>query len=190
MNDDSTVPDAPEPEPEMTPTEIEAAVARNPESSIPPHYPVVSLLLIDGDNDPHVPPDVHPTRHTLVRVFLRPGAKMPRTLEKKLSHLPHCTTVVSPRGGANAADFVMSLHAGMLHSILPSHIHFLMVTNDATLQAMAAELQRLGRVASIWTSHPDAEAMSLEARSEETFEEPKPARGRSRGGRSRGGRSS
>jgi hypothetical protein len=133
---------------------------------------------------------VHPTRHTLVRVFLRPGAKMPRTLEKKLSHLPHCTTVVSPRGGANAADFVMSLHAGMLHAILPQHIHFLMVTNDATLQAMAAELQRLGRVASIWTSHPDAEQMSVEARSEETFEEPKAARSRSRGGRSRGGRSS
>ena len=176
--------------PELTPAELEAATAKNPDSSIPPRYPVDSVLLIDGDNDPHVPPDVHPTRHTLVRVFLRPGAKMPRTLEKKLSHLPHCTTVVSPRGGANAADFVMSLHAGMLHAILPQHIHFLMVTNDATLQAMAAELQRLGRVASIWTSHPDAEQMSVEARSEETFEEPKAARSRSRGGRSRGGRSS
>jgi hypothetical protein len=79
----------------------------------------------------------------------------------------------------------------MLHAILPQHIHFLMVTNDATLQAMAAELQRLGRVATIWTSHPDAMGMSLEARSEsgESFEEPKP-RSRSRGGRSRGGRSS
>jgi hypothetical protein len=65
-----------------------------------------------------------------------------------------------------------------------------MVTNDATLQAMAAELQRLGRVATIWTSHPDAAGMSAEARDagEETFEEPKP-RSRSRGGRSRGGRS-
>lgn len=179
--------------PELTPAELAAAVAKNPDSSIPPRYPVDSVLLIDGDNDPHVPPDVHPTRHTLVRVFLRPGAKMPRTLEKKLSHLPHCTTVVSPRGGANAADFVMSLHAGMLHAILPQHVHFLMVTNDATLQAMAAELQRLGRVASIWTSHPDAAGMSAEARGEETFEEPverKPARSRSRGGRSRGGRSS
>ena len=193
MNDDSTAEkaeNAPESYPEMSSAELEAATAKNPDSSIPPRYPVDSVLLIDGDNDPHVPPDVHPTRHTLVRVFLRPGAKMPRTLEKKLSHLPHCTTVVSPRGGANAADFVMSLHAGMLHSILPQHIHFLMVTNDATLQAMAAELQRLGRVATIWTSHPDAEAMSLEARSEETFEEPKPSRSRSRGGRSRGGRSS
>ena len=144
------------------------------------------VLLIDGDNDPHVPPDVHPTRHTLVRVFLRPGATMPRTLDKKLSHLPHCASVVSPRGGANAADFVMSLHAGMLHATLPHHIQFLMVTNDATLSAMAAELQRLGRVASIWTSHPDAEEMSKEARKEAS--EPKPRRGRGRGGRSGGGR--
>lgn len=183
MNDENT------PQPELSQAEIDAAAAHNPDDSIPPRFPVDSVLLIDGDNDPHVPPDVRPTRHTLVRVFLRPGAKMPRTLEKKLSHLPHCTTVVSPRGGANAADFVMSLHAGMLHAILPQHIHFLMVTNDATLQAMAAELQRLGRVATIWTSHPDAAVMSEEARSEETFEEPKP-RSRGRGGRSRGGRSS
>ena len=193
MKDDSTAEMADnEPEHEMSAAEIAEAVLKNPDSSIPPRYPVDSVLLIDGDNDPHVPPDVHPTRHTLVRVFLRPGAKMPRTLEKKLSHLPHCTTVVSPRGGANAADFVMSLHAGMLHAILPQHIHFLMVTNDATLQAMAAELQRLGRVASIWTSHPDAEAMSAEARGDESYEDSgaKPARSRSRGGRSRGGRSS
>ncbi|MFI5347413.1 MAG: hypothetical protein ACHQ51_13650 [Elusimicrobiota bacterium] len=201
MNDTHTAEpaDKNETEPELSAAEIAAATAKNPDSSIPPRYPVDSVLLIDGDNDPHVPPDVHPTRHTLVRVFLRPGAKMPRTLEKKLSHLPHCTTVVSPRGGANAADFVMSLHAGMLHSILPQHIHFLMVTNDATLQAMAAELQRLGRVATIWTSHPDAEQMSAEARGDESYEDSgaKPARsrsrsrgGRSRGGRSRGGRSS
>lgn len=189
MNDENT------PQTELSQAEIDAATAGNPDDSIPPRFPVDSVLLIDGDNDPHVPPDVRPTRHTLVRVFLRPGAKMPRTLEKKLSHLPHCTTVVSPRGGANAADFVMSLHAGMLHAILPQHIHFLMVTNDATLQAMAAELQRLGRVATIWTSHPDAAVMSEETRSDsaETFEEPRArSRGRSRGGRSRsgGGRSS
>jgi hypothetical protein len=194
MKDESTAEKAENaPEPVLSQAEIDAAAANNPDDSIPPRFPVDSVLLIDGDNDPHVPPDVHPSRHTLVRVFLRPGAEMPRTLEKKLSHLPHCTTVVSPRGGANAADFVMSLHAGMLHAILPQHIHFLMVTNDATLQAMAAELQRLGRVATIWTSHPDAMGMSIEARSEsessETFEEPK-ARSRSRGGRSRGGRSS
>jgi len=190
MNDDSTADMAEnEPQNELSRAELEAATAGNPDDSIPPRFPVDSVLLIDGDNDPHVPPDVRPTRHTLVRVFLRPGAKMPRTLEKKLSHLPHCTTVVSPRGGANAADFVMSLHAGMLHAILPQHIHFLMVTNDATLQAMAAELQRLGRVATIWTSHPDAAVMAEEARSDssETFEEPRP-RSRSRGGRSRGGR--
>lgn len=193
MNDDMTAapaePTHEEAAPEYNEAELAALTAKNPDSSIPPRYPVDSVLLIDGDNDPHVPPDVHPTRHTLVRVFLRPGAKMPRTLEKKLSHLPHCTTVVSPRGGANAADFVMSLHAGMLHSILPQHIHFLMVTNDATLQAMAAELQRLGRVASIWTSHPDAAVMSEEAREDSSFEETKSTRSRSRGGRSRGGRS-
>jgi len=147
-----------------------------------------SVLLIDGDNDPHVPPDVHPTRFTLVRVFLRPGAQMPRTLEKKLSHLPHCATVVSPKGGANAADFVMSLHAGMLHATLPHHVPFLMVTNDATLAAMTAELQRLGRIATIWTSHPDAAAMSAEAR-EDSADEPKARRSRSRGGRSRSGSS-
>jgi hypothetical protein len=166
-----------------------AAMAGNPDSSIPPRFPIDSVLLIDGDNDPHVPSDVNPTRHTLVRVFLRPGAKMPRTLEKKLGHLPHCATVVSPIGGANAADFVMSLHAGMLHAILPQHIHFLMVTNDATLQAMAAELQRLGRVASLWTSHPDPATVSQEAREDAAADEPRP---RSRGGRSRsrGGRTS
>src|ERR1700756_2533056 len=141
MKDDSTADTAEKtPQPELSQADIDAAPATTPYDSIPPRFPVDSVLLIDGDNDPHVPPDVHPTRHTLVRVFLRPGAKMPRTLEKKLGQLPHCTTVVSPRGGANAADFVMSLHAGMLHAILPQHIHFLMVTNDATLQAMAAEL--------------------------------------------------
>lgn len=167
--------------------ETASMIASNPSAPLPAQTPLDSVLLIDGDNDPHVPPDVRPTRFTLVRVFLRPGAKMPRTLEKKLSHLPHCATVVSPKGGANAADFVMSLHAGMLHATLPHHIPFLMVTNDATLAAMTAELQRLGRVATIWTSHPDAAAMSAEARGEETDDEPKPRRGR--GGRSRGGRS-
>lgn len=174
---------------ELTAAEISSAIATNPDSSIVPEYPIKNVLLIDGDNDPHVPPDAGVTRWTLVRVFLRPGAKMPRTLEKKLGHLPNCATVVSPKGGANAADFVMSLHAGMLHATLPHHIPFLMVTNDATLSAMAAELQRLGRIATIWTSHPDANVMSEEARSED---EEKPARsrgGRSRGGRSRGGRS-
>lgn len=170
-----------------SPEELAAALAGNPDSSLPPRYPLDSVLLIDGDNDPHVPPDVTPTRYTLVRVFLRPGATMPRTLEKKLARLPHCATVVSPRGGANAADFVMSLHAGMLHATLPHHIPFMMVTNDATLAAMAAELQRLGRVASLWTSHPDPEDVSLAAR--EDAESERPARSRGGRSRSRGGRS-
>ena len=68
------------PQPELSQAEIDAMTAGNPDDSIPPRFPVDSVLLIDGDNDPHVPPDVRPTRHTLVRVFLRPGAKMPRTL--------------------------------------------------------------------------------------------------------------
>lgn len=190
MNDTYTG-DAPEgaepPQPVLTPDELAQATAANPDDAVAPRHPIEHVLLIDGDNDPHVPTDVRPTRHWLVRVFLRPGAKMPRTLEKKLGHLPHCATVVSPKGGANAADFVMSLHAGMLHAVLPQHVPFLMVTNDATLQAMAAELQRLGRIASLWTSHPDAAQMS-QAAQDEADEEPR-TRPRSRGGRSRGGRS-
>lgn len=185
----SPAPEPSETQPALSAAELAEATAANPDSSQPPRHPIEHVLLIDGDNDPHVPTDVKPNRHWLVRVFLRPGAKMPRTLEKKLGHLPHCATVVSPKGGANAADFVMSLHAGMLHSVLPSHIPFLMVTNDATLQAMAAELQRLGRIASLWTSHPDAAIMSAEA-TEDGADEPRPrSRSRSRGGRSRGGRS-
>jgi hypothetical protein len=172
----------------LSETEIAEAIKGNPDDSLPPRHPVESVLLIDGDNDPHVPPDVKPNRHMLVRVFLRPGAKMPRTLEKKLSHLPHCATVVSPRGGANAADFVMSLHAGMLHAILPQHIPFLMVTNDATLQAMSAELQRLGRIATIWTSHPDNAAIAAEDAAAAEPDEPKRARSRGGRSRSRGGR--
>lgn len=117
--------------------------------------PVDSVLLIDGDNDPHFPPDFPITVHTLVRVFLRPGAKMPRTLERKFAGLPMCVPVVSPQGGANAADFVMSLHAGLLHATLPLQLPFMMVTNDQTLAAMCQELQRLGRQASLWTSHPE-----------------------------------
>ena len=163
MNDENTD-KTPGAEPQFSAGEIAAAIAANPSTPTIVQSMHDSVLLIDGDNDPHVPPDVHPTRFTLVRVFLRPGAQMPRTLEKKLSHLPHCATVVSPKGGANAADFVMSLHAGMLHATLPHHVPFLMVTNDATLAAMTAELQRLGRIATIWTSHPDATAMSAEAR--------------------------
>jgi hypothetical protein len=161
-----------------------------PEAYTAPRSPIENVLLIDGDNDPHVPPDARVTRATLVRVFLRPGALLPRNLEKPLARLPNFCTVTSPKGGANAADFVMSLHAGMLHAVLPASIPFLMVTNDATLSAMAAELQRLGRVASIWTSHPDAESMSAEATGRYESDGTKPARNnRGRGGRSRGGRS-
>ena len=159
-----------------------------PEAYTAPRSPIENVLLIDGDNDPHVPPDARVTRSTLVRVFLRPGALLPRNLEKPLARLPNFCTVTSPKGGANAADFVMSLHAGMLHAVLPQSVPFLMVTNDATLAAMTAELQRLGRVASIWTSHPDAAVMSEEATGGYESAGTKPARNnRNRGGRSRGG---
>ncbi|MBI4061745.1 MAG: hypothetical protein HY403_09970 [Elusimicrobia bacterium] len=167
---------------------LSAAPYADPEAYTAPRSPIENVLLIDGDNDPHVPPDARVTRATLVRVFLRPGALLPRNLEKPLARLPNFCTVTSPKGGANAADFVMSLHAGMLHAVLPSSVPFLMVTNDATLSAMAAELQRLGRVAAIWTSHPDAAAMSEEATGRYESAGTKPARNsRGRGGRSRGG---
>ncbi|MBI2387504.1 MAG: hypothetical protein HYV14_16060 [Elusimicrobia bacterium] len=156
-----------------------------------PRSPIENVLLIDGDNDPHVPPDARVTRHTLVRVFLRPGALLPRNLEKPLARLPNFCTVTSPKGGANAADFVMSLHAGMLHAVLPQHVPFLMVTNDATLTAMTAELQRLGRMATVWTSHRDMEAELKEIEGTGTYESAgttKAKNNRRRGGRSRGGR--
>ena len=163
-----------------------------PEAYTVPRSPIDSVLLIDGDNDPHVPPDARVTRSTLVRVFLRPGALLPRNLEKPLARLPNFCTVTSPKGGANAADFVMSLHAGMLHAVLPQSVPFLMVTNDATLAAMTAELQRLGRVATIWTSHRDMEAELVAAEtpgtgSYESEGTTKAKNSRRRGGRSRGG---
>ena len=127
----------------------------NEENQKKEHVLVDSVLLIDGDNDPHLPADFPLTRSTLVRVFLRPEAKMPRPLERRLSELPMCITVASPKGGSNAADFVMSLHAGMLHATLPLHIVFTLVTADKSLSAMAAELQRIGRQAVLWTSHPE-----------------------------------
>ncbi len=128
---------------------------------LPPHEPpkehalVDSVLLIDGDNDPHFPADFQITPRTLVRVFLRPQAKMPRGLERKLGALPLCVSVSSPKGGANAADFVMSLHAGILHATLPLHIPFTVVTHDKSLAVMCQEFQRIGRQAVIWTSHPE-----------------------------------
>ncbi len=166
-----------------------------PEAYSQPRSPIENVLLIDGDNDPHVPPDANITRHTLVRVFLRPGALLPRNLEKPLARLPNFCTVTSPKGGANAADFVMSLHAGMLHAVLPQSVPFLMVTNDATLTAMTAELQRLGRVATVWTSHRDLETELNEAESDATgsYESAGTTKAKNHrrrgGGRSRGGRS-
>ena len=160
---DSTAEDLAEISPlgtDEAPPVLNTTPCADPEAYCVPRSPIENVLLIDGDNDPHVPPDARVTRATLVRVFLRPGALLPRNLEKPLAHLPNFCTVTSPKGGANAADFVMSLHAGMLHAVLPSHVPFLMVTNDATLSAMAAELQRLGRVATIWTSNSDAATMS------------------------------
>jgi hypothetical protein len=136
---------------------------------------VDSVLLIDGDNDPHLPPEFVITQHTLARVFLRPQAKMPRGLERKLGHLPQCVAVVSPKGGANAADFVMSLHAGMLHAVLPMNIPFTLVTNDKSLAAMVQELQRIGRQALLWTSHPENRGAAAS--------EPAVSRGRSGRGR-------
>ncbi len=185
----------------------QSASADAAEAAYQPRSPVDAVLLIDGDNDPHVPPDFKLTRWTLVRVFLRPGALLPRGLEKPLARLPNFSTVVSPKGGANAADFVMSLHAGMLHAVIPHHVPFTMVTNDATLAAMCTELQRLGRLATIWTSHKDLEEIETEAGTYETAGTPRARNrrggrsrsgaaaaprtggGRSRGGRSRGGRS-
>lgn len=177
--------DAPAPVPD-------AAPYADPGAYTMPRSPIENVLLIDGDNDPHVPPDARVTRHTLVRVFLRPGALLPRNLEKPLARLPNFCTVTSPKGGANAADFVMSLHAGMLHAVLPQHVPFLMVTNDATLTAMTAELQRLGRMATVWTSHRDMEAELQEIEGTGTYESAgttKAKNNRRRGGRSRGGRS-
>jgi len=116
---------------------------------------VDSVLLIDGDNDPHLPPDFPITPRTLVRVFVRVGAKTPRGLERRLGELPLSVTVSSPKPGANAEDFVMSLHAGILHATLPMHIPFTLVTHDKSLAVMAQELQRVGRRAELWTSHPE-----------------------------------
>jgi len=122
---------------------------------------VDAVLLIDGDNDPNVPPDYPLTPNTLVRVFLRPQAAMPRSLERKLANLPLCVPVLSLKGGANAADFVMSLHAGILHATMPLHLPFTFVTNDKTLAVMVQELQRLGRQAVLWSSHPDRSVSSV-----------------------------
>lgn len=122
---------------------------------LPTVLPIDAVLLIDGDNDPHLPLDFKLTNRTLVRVFLRSGAKLPRGLERRLSAVPENLTVVSPGGGSNAADFVMAFHAGLLHAALPLQIPFTLVTADKSLSVMTLELQRVGRRALHWTSHPE-----------------------------------
>ena len=119
---------------------------------------VDSVLLIDGDNDPHLPADFPLGPGTLVRVFLRPKATLPRTLQRRLAVLPLCAIIEAPQGGKNAADFVMALHIGLLHASLPFQLPFSVVTNDKALSAIVQELNRVGRVATIWTSHPERSA--------------------------------
>lgn len=154
---------------------------------------VDAVLLIDGDNDPHLPPDYPIGDRTLVRVFLRTDGKIPRGLERLLGERPHLVGVYSPKGGANAADFVMSLHCGMLHATLPMHIPFTLVTNDKSLAVMVQELQRLGRQAVLWTSHEARAAGGRGAGRGRSAAAAKPAAGPSaavhkEGGRSRRGR--
>jgi hypothetical protein len=101
-----------------------------------------------------MPADFPLTNRSLVRVFLRPKATLPRTLQRRLASLPMCVSIAAPQGGKNAADFVMSMHAGLLHASLPMHIPFTLITNDKALSAIVQELQRVGRVAELWSSHP------------------------------------
>lgn len=124
-----------------------------PDSAVP----VDSVLLIDGDNDPHMPPGYELSARALVRVFLRRGADIPKALARKLSGVPNCTSVPAPRTTGNAADFVMALHAGVLHATIPMNIPFLIVTNDKGLAVIVEEFQRVGRQAALWTSHEAAE---------------------------------
>ena len=145
-----------------------------------------SVLLIDGDNDPHLPPEYEVGERTLVRVFLRMSATIPKALERRLAAPPNCVAVVATKTGGNAADFVMALHAGILHATLPMHLPFTIVTNDQGLAVIAQEFQRLGRQTTLWTSHTKprrgtaADAPSSRA----------PSGGRRRGGRSRSRRRS
>lgn len=126
-----------------------------PTAAAPSPLGVDAVLLIDGDNDPHFPPDFEITERTVVRVFLRMGAKMSRTLEKRLAHLPNCIVVTSPQTSSNAADFCMAMHAGILHATLPMSLPFTVVTNDKALGVTVQELQRVGRQTFAWTSHPE-----------------------------------
>jgi len=142
---------------------------------------VDGVLLIDADNDPHMPSDFPLSAATLVRVFLRPKAALSRALQKRLTGLPLCATISAPQGGKNAADFVMAMHAGILHASLPMHLPFSIVTNDKALSAIVQELQRVGRVATLWTSHPEPGAE--ETPRAQSSRSPRPRRG----GRGAGG---
>ncbi|MBI5596306.1 MAG: hypothetical protein HY928_09495, partial [Elusimicrobia bacterium] len=141
----------------------------------PSHGPIDSVLLIDGDNDPHFPTGYEATERTLVRVFLRQSAETPRALAKRLTGIPNCVSVAATKTAGNAADFVMALHAGILHATLPMHIPFTIVTNDKGLSVIAQEFLRVGRQTVLWTSHaengPAAEAAA-----------PRASSGRGRGG--------
>lgn len=145
-----------------------------------------SVLLIDGDNDPHFPADFELGERTLVRVFLRMSATMPRALERRLSAPANCVAVVATKTAGNAADFVMALHAGILHATLPMHLPFTIVTNDQGLSVIAQEFQRLGRQTTLWTSHAKPRRGSSAAEASPRVA----ARGSRRGGRGRSRRSS
>ena len=147
---------------------------------------VDGVLLIDADNDPHMPSDFPLSAATLVRVFLRPKAALSRALQKRLTGLPLCATISAPQGGKNAADFVMAMHAGILHASLPMHLPFSIVTNDKALSAIVQELQRVGRVATLWTSHPEAGAE--ETPRAQSSRSPRPRRGGRGGSRGSGRR--
>lgn len=120
-----------------------------------------SVLLIDGDNDPHLPPGTALSERDLVRVFLRPGARIPAGLARRLAG-SNPIMVQSQEGGKNAADFVMALHAGLLHGALPVSVPFVLVTADKKLGAIIEELRRIGRRATLWTSHPERGEAAVE----------------------------
>jgi hypothetical protein len=143
-----------------------------------------AVLLIDGDNDPHFPPDFEVGERTLVRVFLRMSATMPKVLERRLAAAANCVSVVATKTAGNAADFVMALHAGILHATLPMQLPFTIVTNDQGLAVIAQEFQRLGRQTTLWTSHAKARRGAVEG------SHARAASGRRRGSRSRGRRPS
>ncbi|MBI5241685.1 MAG: hypothetical protein HY926_14525, partial [Elusimicrobia bacterium] len=81
----------------------------------------------------------------------------------------------------------MSMHAGLLHASIPMHVPFSIVTNDKALTGIVQELQRVGRVATLWTSHPDREEMSRSSSTRRSSSTSSSRSSRSRrGGRGRG----